>query len=198
VATICGVWILAALFCVPSARLAFVCLSPETILRNIVYFKRVITFEVFVFCVFPLFVIAFSYIMAARHLVKGADLMSEGTQNPQLKARKNVVLFVLGLTVVFVISYVPLYATKFYMSFILGPNVYLIHLNGLDSQSVNAFRTEAVSWFLILINSSLNPVVLFCTSLAFRKHLKRYLCCCCKANFPPNDIELRRRRRGRV
>jgi hypothetical protein len=44
------------------------------------------------------------------------------------------------------------------------------------------------------INPCLNPVALFCASLAFRGQLKRYLTCCCKAKSPPNDFELTRRR----
>jgi len=43
------------------------------------------------------------------------------------------------------------------------------------------------------INSCLNPVAYFCTSLAFRRHFKRYLTCCCKSKSPPNDLELKRR-----
>jgi hypothetical protein len=45
--------------------------------------------------------------MTARHLVESSRSISEGTQNPQLKTRRNTAQIVVGLTVVFLISYVP-------------------------------------------------------------------------------------------
>jgi hypothetical protein len=45
--------------------------------------------------------------MTARHLVESSRSISEGTQNPQLKTRRNAAKVVVGLTFVFVISYVP-------------------------------------------------------------------------------------------
>jgi len=160
-------------------------------IKNIPYFQRSTTFEMMTFCVLPLFVTAFSYIMAARHLVKIADHMSERTQNSQLKARKNVALFMLGLTVVFVISYMPYYVSRYYTILNLHGNFFLNRLNVV--QNSNDIVTATVSWCLIMTNSALNPVALFCTSSLFRKHLKRYLCCCCKGNSPPTDIALTRR-----
>ena len=50
-----------------------------------------------------------------------------------------------------------------------------------------------VSTFLLLINPSLNPVALFCTSRAFRRHFKRYWTCRWKANSQATDLELARR-----
>jgi len=138
-------------------------------------------------------VTAFSYSMAVRHLVKSTELRCQGTQNPQMKARKNVALLILRLTLVFVVSCVPLYANNLYFILNLPGNFFLFLLNDLD---YNKFYFEVAlvfSFCLFLINSALNPVALFCTSLTYRKHLKRYLCCCCKANSPPTDIELRRR-----
>jgi gastrin-releasing peptide receptor len=194
-ASICGVWIAAALFAIPSALSKFQCFGSAMEIRNIAYYKRVLTFELFVFCVLSLFVIAFSYITAARYLVKSADIISEETQNPKLKARRNIAVFVLGLTAAFVISYVPLHAIVSYIYFNSDRNVYLVHLNGLDDKSFNVQLAQGFSLCLFLMDSSLNPVALCCTSLAFRKHFKRYLCCCCKANSPPTDIELARRNR---
>jgi hypothetical protein len=40
------------------------------------------------------------------------------------------------------------------------------------------------------INSCLNPIALCCTSRAFRRQLKRYLTCCCKAKSTPTEFEL--------
>jgi len=119
-ATICGVWIVAALFSIPRALASSYCYDPLMRSINIPYLKRYITFEILTFCVLPLFVTAFSYIMAVRHIVKSADRMYEWTQNSQLKARKNVALFMLGLTVVFVISYMPYYVIRCYTIFNLN------------------------------------------------------------------------------
>ena len=83
-ASICGVWIAAALFAIPSALSKFICYVSVMELRNITYYKRVRTSELFVSCSLPLFVITFSYIMAARHLLKNTDLISEETQILQL------------------------------------------------------------------------------------------------------------------
>ena len=45
--------------------------------------------------------------MTARHLVESSCSLSEETHNPQLDAIKNAAKIVLGLTLVFLISYVP-------------------------------------------------------------------------------------------
>jgi len=131
--------------------------------------------------------------MAARHLVKSADLMSEGTQNPQLKARKNIALYILGLTVVFVISYVPVYAIMLSFNSNLPLNIYPFVFFGFQKSDLDVMAGIIGFACLFVTNSALNPVALFCTSSTFRKHLKRYLCCCCKTNSPPTDIELQRR-----
>jgi hypothetical protein len=52
-------------------------------------------------------VIAFTYIMTARHLVESSRSIFEGTQNPQMNKRRNTAQIVVGMTVVFLISYVP-------------------------------------------------------------------------------------------
>jgi hypothetical protein len=50
-------------------------------------------------------VIAFTYIMTARHLVESSRPISDGIQNPQLNTRRNFAKFV--VPVVFLISYLP-------------------------------------------------------------------------------------------
>jgi hypothetical protein len=191
VSTICGVWIVAALFAIPSALSKFTCIDNYYAARRFAYHKRVFTFKLFVFCVLPLFVVAFFYVMTAHHLVKSADVISEETQNPQLNKRKNVAKYVLALSVVFVISYVPYHAFWAYIYFNRDLEFEMFDLNFADL--VNTFPLPVlISYCFFLMNSSLNPVALFCTSFAFRKHYKRYLCCCCKAKSPPTDTELRR------
>jgi hypothetical protein len=45
--------------------------------------------------------------MNARHPVESSRSISKGTQNPQLKTRRNTAKILVGITVVFLISYVP-------------------------------------------------------------------------------------------
>jgi hypothetical protein len=187
---ICGVWIVAALFAFIETRTQC---SYSLILSRSNYFVRLIIFHLLVFCVFPFCVIVFSYIMIARHLLKSSSSLSEGTQNSRLQARKSTAKVVLGFTVVFLISYFPYHVLKTY-----------VHVSmNLDNSWFNVleelFRFYSLADIMIIlqlllsINSCLNPVALFCTSLAFRRQFKRYLTCCCKAKSPPNNLELTRR-----
>jgi hypothetical protein len=130
--------------------------------------------------------------MTARHLVKSADLLSEETQNPQLNKRKNVAKYVMGLTLVFLISYVPYHVLWAYVVFNSDMEVYEGLFEVIDFDSPISLIVLS-SYCFFLMNSALNPVALFCTSSLFRKYLKRYLCCCCKANSPPTDIVRTRR-----
>jgi hypothetical protein len=160
--------------------------SEYYILHCETYGKIVAVFQLLVSCVLPLCVIAFSYNMMARHLVKSAQPISEETQNHQLNTRKNTAKIVLGLTVVFLISYVPYHVWCTYVIF----NMFSLS----DEQLVDKLQyTYFVSTSLLLLNSCLNPVALFCTSLAFRRQFKRYLNCCSKANPTASNIELTRR-----
>jgi hypothetical protein len=194
VAIICGVWIVAALFALPSALSKYLC-EEFTVIRSITYYQRVVIFELLASCVLPLCVIAFSYIMIAYHLVESSRSISEGLQNPQLNTRRNTAKIVMGLTVVFLISYVPYHAfwtyvicTREIQIFTEKITDFIIFLNN------ELLYTYQISTCFILINSCLNPVALFCTSSPFRQHLKRYLTCCCKRNSPSNDLELTRRK----
>jgi hypothetical protein len=184
-ATICGVWIVAALFALPSGFSVHFCtVFPDEIC--ITHCQRVVLFELLVSCVVPLCVIAVSYIMTARHLVKSAQPISEGTQTPQLNTRTNTAKIVLGLTVVFLISYVPFHVMWIFLLWTDRS----IKSTDWHPKSSYAF---IFSMWLLLISPCFNPVALFCTSLTFRRQFKRYLTCCCKANPTATDIELTRR-----
>jgi len=188
-ATICGVWVVAALFAIPAAVSRYMCGS-SSIRWSINDYQNVVIFQLLVSCVIPLFVIAFCYIMTARHLVESSCSVPEKTKNSPLNTRKNAAKIVLGLTVVFLISYVPYHISETYI------------YSRLKSDFSNGKNSEEFGWFnnsndinvilrhLLSINSCLNPVALFCTSRAFRRHFRRYLFCCCKAKSPPNDFEL--------
>jgi len=124
VATVCNVWIVAALFALPSAFSENVCNGYHEF-KYIIYYERVILCEFLVSFVLPLLVFAFFYIMTARHLVKNARPISEETQNPPMNTRKNTEKVVLGLHVVFLISYVPYHAFWAYNIFCQYP--YITH-----------------------------------------------------------------------
>jgi hypothetical protein len=189
-ANICGVWIVAALFAVPAARLQ--CFRSIFLWRS-EYYHRFIVFQLLVYCVLPFCVTAFSYIMIARHLLESYSLLPEETQISRLETRKTTAKVVLGLTVVFLISYVPYHVLKTYVFFSINWDNPLF--NVLD-RLLWFFTFDDIMSILKLflsINPCLNPVALFCTSLAFRRQFKRYLTCCCKAKSPPNDFELTRR-----
>jgi hypothetical protein len=109
VATICGVWIVAALFAFPSALSKYVC-EEKIVSSSTNYYHFVVIFELLLSCVLPLCVVAFSYVMTARRLVESSRAISEGTQNPQLKTRRSAAKIVVGLAFVFMISYVPYHA----------------------------------------------------------------------------------------
>jgi hypothetical protein len=214
VAAVCGVWIVAALFAVPSVLSKYTC---ETYKNIIGYYQLVVIFELLVSCVLPLCVVAFSYIMTARVLVESSRSISEGTQNPQMETRRNTAKTVVGLSFVFMISYVPYHV--FWAYFIYSEykrfeykisdvfsrdlNFLPLYISSIHSHSFTDTRkiaeflegsnyqfqyTYLLSTCFLLINSCLNPVALFCTSSQFRQHLKRYLTCFCKPNSTPTDV----------
>jgi len=192
VVTICGVWIVAALFAVPSALSKYLCREVIFFGRK-TYYQRVVIFELLVSCVLPLCVIAFSYIMTARHLLKTSHSIFEGTQNPQLETRRNTAKIVVGLTFVFLISYVPYHALWTYFVFTAYESITYIPLYfSLASYNSKVHYTYQISTCFLLMNSCLNPVALFCTSSPFRQNLKRYLTCFRKTNSPPRALELTR------
>jgi hypothetical protein len=195
VATICGVWIVAALFAVPSALSKSVCKELQ-LSRPIAYYQLVVIFELLVSCVLPLCVVAFSYVMTARPLVESSRSITEGTQNPQMETRRSTAKIVVGLTVVFLISFVPYHVFWTYRNFAEKEEGdefdFRRIVDILEPSNYKLRYTYLISKCFLLINSCLNPVALFCTSSPFRQHLKRYLTCLCKTNSPPIDLELRR------
>jgi hypothetical protein len=129
--------------------------------------------------------------MTARHLLKSAQPISEETRNSQLNKRKNSAAILLGLTVVFLISYVPYHVLWSYVIF----NLFSLPVEWF----VDNFKyIKFLSKCLLLLNTCLNPVALISASHAFRRQIKGHLTCSCKANPTPSDIsniELRRMNR---
>jgi hypothetical protein len=130
-------------------------------------------------------------------LVKSARPISEGRQSPQLNTRTNTAKIVLGLTAVFLISYVPYHI--FWTYVILNKHPYYDKHDTIDLvYDINHLKihngyTYLVSKCLLLINPCFNPVALFCTGRAFRRQFRPYLILCCKANRTGGGIELTRR-----
>jgi Leucine-rich repeat (LRR) protein len=179
VAAILGVWIVASLFALPSAfsmHLDIYCSHYD----SQIYYTKVVVFELLVACILPLCVIVFSYVMAARHLVKSALPISQQMQHPQESTRRNIAKIVLGLSFVFVISYGPYHIIWAY-----------INLKDYPEEK-ELYYTYSVSTCLLVFNSCFNPVALCCTSIAFRKHFKRYITCCYRGNAPTTNFELTR------
>jgi hypothetical protein len=188
--TICLLWIVAALFALPTGLSRKACFDSLFLWRTN-YNQQVALFELLVSCALPLCVIAFSYIMMARRLLENPPSLFEDTQNPRLNTRRKTAKVVLGLTVIFLISFVP--------NHILGTHFHSNHI----SENYSTFYSDKFGWgaelrnitlflqCLLPLNSCLNPVALCCTGPAFRRHFKRYLTCCCKTNSPPTDFELK-------
>ena len=190
VAIVCGVWIVAALFAVPSSLSLNLCQDNWT--AKLPYYKHVVIFELIVSCILPLCVIAFTYTMIARQLMESCRSLSDGTQIPQHKTRRKSAKIVLALTVVFVISYVPYHVFWTYF-FCVKEDVYSVFLTVILKYSHYKFmNVYIISNYFLLINPCLNPVGLFCTSSRLRQHLKRYLTFFCKTNSPPNYVEFAR------
>jgi hypothetical protein len=191
-ATVCGVWIVAALFAIPAARSKYLCVVSILLLRT-KYYQRVAIFHLLVSCVLPLFVIAFSYIMTARHLLESSCSLSQETQNSRLNTRKTAAKVVLGLTVVFLITSVPYHFSEIFLFFSVNlDNSYF----KISDELFSGFTFKDITTILYIflsINSCLNPVVIFFTSRAFRRQFKLYITCCCKENSTPADIELEER-----
>ena len=190
---ICGVWIVAALFAIPAARSRCLC-DELTLLWRRNYYQHVVLFQLLASCVFPLCVIAFSYLRMSRHLVDSSCSLSEEAQNRPLITRKNTAKVLLGLTVVVVISYLPYHFwDAYFVYFGINLDIYTATSSDEFGWVYNGTHFGVILHLLLSISSCLNPVALFCTSLAFRREFKRYLTCSYKANFPPNDFELTKR-----
>ena len=188
-ATICGVWIVAALFAIPAARSKYLC-DKSVFLWRTKYYQRVAIFQLLVSCVLPLCVIAFSYIMTARHLLKSSSPISEETQISRLNTRRTSAKVVLGLTVVSLISYVPYHICDTCLFSSINVDNSFVKLIEEEFWVYTFAGISSILKLFLSINSCLNPVALCCTSLAFRRQFKRYLTCCCKERSSPTDFEL--------
>jgi gastrin-releasing peptide receptor len=101
------------------------------------------------------------YSLTARQLLITARRMET-----EAKACKTLAKVVLGLTIVFFISFVPYHILRTVMVW------------EIISFENNTTYLVFASSCLLVFNSCFNPVSLYCTSVTFRKQFKRYLLCC--------------------
>jgi hypothetical protein len=154
------------------------------------YYQLLGVFNLLVSFVLPVCVIAFCYIMTARHLVRSYRSVPGEIKNPQQNTRKITAKILLGLTGVFVISYLPVQITGMVLYYRLNEVLMSPFSNIKYERIFNLSDTHTILRYFLPLNSCLCPVALFCTSTAFRTHLKRYLTSCFKTSSPPTDFGL--------
>jgi hypothetical protein len=130
--------------------------------------------------------------MTSRHLLKTRFSLSE-TQNDRQNTRKTTAKVVLGLTVVFLFTSVPFHIYETYVPYRIDVEKTIQEMIKEDYASSYFPSILYVLNVFLSLNSCLNPVALFITSRAFRRHFKRYLTCCWKTKSPPTDFDLTRR-----
>jgi hypothetical protein len=128
----------------------------------------------------------------SRHLFKMSFSLSE-THNARQNARKNTAKAVLGLTLVFLFTYAPFHIYETCLTLNINAEKTFAEIVKELKGANNLMSIMSILELFLSLNSCLNPVALFCTSLAFRRHLKRYLTWCCKPKSPTIDFELTRR-----
>ena len=183
-----GVWIAAAFFAIPAAQSEYICVNPILLWRT-EYYEDVLTFQFFVSCLLPLSVISFSFVMTWQ--VESSSSLSEETQDLRLDKRDYIGRSLFCCFLVFTITSVPYHVYEsipyFNMSFDFSSFKFFIVSDYILRDII--FNLH----ILLSIKSCISTVALFCTSLAFRRHFKRYSTCCCKTNpppLPPNNFEL--------
>jgi hypothetical protein len=101
------------------------------------------------------------YSLTARQLLITARRMQT-----EAKACKTLAKVVLGLTIVFFVSFVPYHVLW---------TVILWEIIPFELETTYVVFTSSC---LLVFNSCFNPVALYCTSITFRKQFKHYLLSC--------------------
>ncbi|XP_063244269.1 neuropeptide CCHamide-1 receptor-like [Bacillus rossius redtenbacheri] len=179
-----GIWVLAVVFALPSvlfsdleSRLVggnhtIVFCTPFPHDYGMIYRQAIVMFKFLAYYAIPLIVIAFFYVLMARHLELSTRNMPGELQgqSTQVRGRKKVAKMVLAFVFIFIACFLP------YHTFSLW-----FHFSPTSEQDYDdywhAFRI--IGFCLSFINSCINPVTLYCVSGTFRKHFNRYLFCCC-------------------
>ncbi|XP_014215847.1 neuropeptide CCHamide-1 receptor, partial [Copidosoma floridanum] len=177
------IWLLAMICAIPAS---FSYLRVFTVNKNVTfttcypfpeefgpsYPKIVLICRFCILYLFPLAIIAFFYILMARHLMQSTRNIPGEMQGQvkQIKARKKVAKMVMAFVAVFAVCFFPQHV--FMLWFYLNPNAQLDY---------NAFwhYFRILGFCLAFMNSCINPIALYCVSGTFRKYFNRYLLCCC-------------------
>ncbi|XP_054269651.1 neuropeptide CCHamide-1 receptor-like [Macrosteles quadrilineatus] len=181
-----AIWGLAIFFSLPAAFGAYVREVRENDTSIVIcypfpeeygigYAKGVILARFLIHYTVPLSIIAFFYIMIARHLIISTKNIPGGLQPHQarqIKGRKKVAKTVLAFVIIFAVCFFPNHV--FFLWF------YWFSKN--PEQNYNAFwhHLRIVGFCLTFVNSCINPIALYCVTGTFRKHFDRYLFCCWK------------------
>ncbi|GFG34947.1 hypothetical protein Cfor_10662, partial [Coptotermes formosanus] len=158
---ILAVWIIAICCALPSSFSVHVDHNMICTSDNIEYYRMIDLFHLLTFCVIPLCVIAAMYVMTARQLMITARRMQK-----EAKACKTLAKVVLGLTVVFFVSFVPYHV------------LWTVILWEIIPFDLEMTYVVFMSSCLLVFNSCFNPVALYCTSVTFRKQFQHYLLGC--------------------
>jgi hypothetical protein len=125
-------------------------------------------FHLVVYCIIPLLTtVAFSAVTSI--IIKRSIRKMPGEVMGQRKvrdARTRSANILIGLTVVFAISYVPYYLSLFLYNY-------------FNVEKLGFLQMFIISYTLIFVNSCFNPVALYASSANFRQHFNRYLQWCC-------------------
>ncbi|XP_069694840.1 bombesin receptor subtype-3-like [Periplaneta americana] len=171
IATILGVWAICSLFAIPYTLATHVANSSCNIYNSWKYYQKVVVFELLVFCFLPLGVTACMYCLAARHLMRSTNIVSEEIHK-QANMRRNSARIVLSLTIVFVFSLLPYHV--FLTCMVRDDFDYTLEMIFID----------IITTYLLVFISCFNPVALCCSSKCYRRYFKHYLLKCCRGKIP--------------
>lgn len=144
------------------------------------YRQGMVLFKFFAYYAIPLAVIAWFYILMAKHLDMTTRNMPGELQgqSSQIRARKKVAKMVLSLVIMFMICFLP------HQAFMLWFHFCPTALDDFN-EFWNAFRI--IAFCLSFFNSCINPIALYFISGVFRKYFNRYLFVCFKA--PRHNVD---------
>ena len=125
-------------------------------------------FNVVVYCVIPLFTTAAFSIATSMKIKRSVHKMPGEIvgQKKVRNARTRSANILIGLIVVFAISYIPYY-------------LFLFLYHHFDLEKLGFLQMFIISYTLIFVNSCCNPVALYAASGNFRQYFNRYLQWCC-------------------
>jgi hypothetical protein len=183
-ATIFGVWLLAAFFAIPAARSQYMCAN-SILLWRIYYHQYIIVFQMLVSLVIPAIMITF-FVTYGMCFGRNLSSLSEETQISRL----NKIKYYTGLSFSFTVVAWCYHIVEFCFYSKISLEFFSFQIGVVIVSDYNVRDIIFILQILLSIKSCLNPVALCFTSLAFRRHFKRYLTCRSKTNSTPNDVEL--------